>query len=221
MIARRMLGIGAALLVASAAQAGPITWGYSSAFETVGGNWDPSNVITTLQNIHHQYVSELLDASGGPKTGWQTVTVGIIRPLDGHGGDPRADIPFDYRLTVRLTDTISGETGTVVYVGGAGEIADWVNEPPFQTAINRHAFVVGLTPQGDETLTLGGHEYRVKLTARSHADGNAYLDAAVEVGETHETPEPGTLVLCGLALAGGAGAWVRRRAKRDDGRPAS
>lgn len=214
MISRRLKGVVAVLLLAASAQAGPITWSYSSAFETVGGKWDPTNVITTLQNIHGQYVSELLDANGGPKTGWQTVTVGTIRPSYSNGGDPRADIPSSYKFTLSLTDAASGETGTVVYTGGAGENADWVGEPPFQTPINRHAFVIGLQPESDEALTLGGNEYRVTLTARSHADGNAYLDASVEVGETHETPEPGTLVLCGLALAGGTGAWFRRRAKK-------
>jgi len=210
MIARRMAGVVAVLLLAASAQAGPITWSYSSAFETIGGKWYPPNVIMTLQNIHGQYVSDLLDADGGPKTGWQTVTVGTIRPSYSDGGDPRAPIPFSYKFTLSLTDAASGETGTVVYTGGAGENAEWVGDAPFQVPINRHAFVVGLQPQSDETLTLGGHEYRVKLTTRSHADGNAYLDAAVEVGELNETPEPGTMVLAGLAMAGGIGAWIRR-----------
>ena len=187
-------------------------WWYSSAVEPVGGApWYPG-VVTTLENIHEQYVSMLTGEPGGAEYGSRTVRVGSITPTTGGGGDPLADIATSYRLSVAITDAASGQTGWVRYTGRAGEDASWVGDPPYQQPTDRRAYVAGLTPTTAETLHLGGHDYRVAVTGRSGADGSAYLDAAVSVGAVSESPEPGTLAVAAVALAGVAGArWRKRR----------
>jgi hypothetical protein len=221
MIAQRMLGVGAVLLLASAAQAGPVVqWSYSSAFESRGGNGNYSGSVVSGGNIHSTLLADLTGATGGA-SGGQTVTVGTLTP--GTGVSPANSVPTSYRFALSLTDAASGETGTLTYYGRAGETTTWEDVPFTETPLSRHLMVASLGTSEvwwnpdlkEQTLTLGGHEYRVNLHTRSDPDGvafgNAYIDADVRIGGPSETPEPGTLVLAGLAVAGGIGAWVRRK----------
>lgn len=209
MFARRIAGGLAVLLLASAAQAGPITWGFVSEFESVGGHERFTGRVTTGANIHEMFLSQMIGVIDGPHAGSRTVNVGALVPNS--SANPIDDVPTSYRFRLRLTDHASGESGEVVYTGRAGEDIEYAGDPPFQYPISRHAYVYGLTPATAETLTLGGNEYRVSLSSEANADGNAYLDATVTVGEVHETPEPATLALAGVGIAAGVGAWWRRR----------
>jgi hypothetical protein len=96
------------------------------------------------------------------------------------------------------TDRVGSTTGTIstsgLFSNGTGN------------------YVIGL--DHEETMTLGGRTATVRFNGVNTESG-ARIDMTVTelAGQPPaETPEPGTLVLGGVALVGGVGAWWRRRA---------
>lgn len=64
---------------------------------------------------------------------------------------------------------------------------------------------------GHHEVTLGGRRARVMFGRRGWSESRVYTTFEVNELTPSETPEPGTLVLGGIAIVGGIGAWVRKR----------
>jgi hypothetical protein len=59
-------------------------------------------------------------------------------------------------------------------------------------------------------FTLGANRYTLSAAGSLEYSGWLYVEPTPAAAET---PEPGTLILGGIALAGGVGAWWRKRRK--------
>lgn len=203
-----------ALLLPSAATAGPIEWEVSAHLARAGGAGGP--MVGTLTDeyiaggatIHEQTFSRL--ASDGPHTGWgwQSFRVGSLVP-EGPSYDPLHYAASTFNVRLALTDRASGQAGTVTFDGRGWEQLG-VNVDWFATIESRRAFAE-LTGETEQTVTLGDTEYRVGLRAVNR-DGVVDFYADVQAGTVAATPEPTTLALAALGL--GVVGLGRRRVSR-------
>lgn len=120
---------------------------------------------------------------------------------DSMGIPPRPSDPT-WRVSMAITDAASGQAGTAsfdwtpfvfpdVFTSGTG-VVDWKQES--QT----------------KTLVLGDHRYTVTTFQQDH---ESHAELLAEVTVTQNTPEPGTLALAGIGLAGVGLRRVRRFAR--------
>src|SRR5262249_24821955 len=127
-------------------QAGPIPVGYDyswtpSSLVVAADNGGTGGISMTLQALQHAdgssdvVATNLRTFSSAPRTSPDTVT---------HG---------DYSLTLSLTDTASGATGTVTFTG-------YFSGTFSTTSANVANAFTGDTTQ---TLTLGGHVYTITI----------------------------------------------------------
>jgi MYXO-CTERM domain-containing protein len=106
-----------------------------------------------------------------------------------------------FTVAVEVIDNVSGKSEVVEFTGMAELLVGPTPSSPGE---------VMLSVLGDDhrTLTVSETQFSVTLTS-FETDSGSYLVA--NLNPTVETPEPGTLVLGGVGLAGVVGARLRRR----------
>lgn len=197
-----------ALLLPSAATAGPIEWEVSAHLARVGAAVGPMAGTLTDEfvgggsTVHEQTFSRL--ASTGPQSGWgwKSVRVGSLLP-DGPRYDPLHGAPGTFAVNLTLTDRATWQTGTATFAGrGWEELVQDVDNPFRGILLGRRAFAE-LTGPTEQSLTVGGTEYEVGLRA---VDRGGFVDfvADIRAGDIAATPEPTTLALAGIGLGGAA-----------------
>lgn len=147
--------------------------------------------------------------------------------------DPNAG---KFKLTINATDVDSGDTGTKDFIGTLGfhtENGKIVPDVSFDTAyvswdLGMNRYDITLTapydptygwrwPTSDWTMRPfdqpppGGGGTGGGQTDGGETGGEVPGNGGGGMGNPVETPEPGTLILGGIALAGGIGAWMRKR----------
>jgi hypothetical protein len=120
-------------------------------------------------------------------------------------GKPYSFTNASYRLGITLTDVDSNKSGTLHFAGVFdGDLTD--------SNVNLHTH---FTSAEKQALILGQHCYTVSLTTYTPPDppaegGAGNISALVNVSPA-SAPEPSTLVLAGMGLAGAVFSGLRRR----------
>ena len=120
-------------------------------------------------------------------------------------GKPYSFTNAPYRLGISLTDVDSNKSGTLHFAGVFnGDLTD--------STVNLHTHV---TSSANQSLILGQNRYTVSLTTYTPPDppadgGTGNISAFVKV-QPASAPEPSTLVLAGMGLAGAVFSGLRRR----------
>jgi PEP-CTERM motif len=135
-------------------------------------------------------------------------------------------------LTLGLRDGASGQAGQLVFGGrfsgqiDTGEPGIPVTPPPVPAGLTNeflgptmqelhlgdHVFSVSVGPVVWPHLTYTGDDSEFFHTVPGD---EGQIGARIEVSDAPNTPEPATLLMAGLGLAGvGVTAWRRRRAAR-------
>lgn len=209
---RWFLAMVAAVIGMTTATAGPLDWSYTATLSAANG----SDYLLIGSQLHplppsgdtwaeHYFlvpVGEYQPKSGTVYPGSSDMLFGFSPggPLEIVTTLPPGVTPTPFEVTLTLTDgegnsTIVRETGSVSATGlltsGTGN------------------FNIGFN--GEHDVTLGGRRARVTFGQGAWSESGVYTTFAVNELSPSETPEPGTLILGGIALAGGVGAWLRRR----------
>jgi hypothetical protein len=187
------------LFTAAAAHADPIGWSYAWSTTTAAVPGDQGNsgeVIFTAQ-------------PGGTSGGKSTITAAAVSTLsDAPASNLDTFTGEKYSLTLTLTDTASGKSGTLTFTGklfgtlgqGSANITSTLDSPLTQTLVlGNDTFKVTIgpfTPPGPPSATQSG---AVSATVDPSAGGTP---------PPAQAPEPTALVLAGL---GAAGAFAARR----------
>ncbi|QEL15776.1 PEP-CTERM sorting domain-containing protein [Limnoglobus roseus] len=214
------MALALAVMTVPVASAGPIQWSYQSTWAPIPEpNVTPGleNIIDTGTTIHSTFASTPAGVAEHGAWGWQTVTVGSLVP--NADTSPVNYLAQRFQFNLSITDTASGQTGTVSLTGSANETlgfaqrrspwGDLEDDPRFVNS--RHLTSIVLSELSEASLNLGGNEYRVEIVPEYGPDGVGRLDAVVTVGDVNLTPEPSTLASVGLGLLTVAGVRVRRR----------
>ncbi len=120
-------------------------------------------------------------------------------------GKPYSFTKALYRLGITLTDVDSNKSGTLHFAGVFdGDLTD--------STVNLHTH---FTSAAKQSLILGQNCYTVSLTTYTPPDppaegGTGNISAFVSV-QPKSAPEPSTLVLAGMGLAGAVFSSLRRR----------
>jgi PEP-CTERM motif-containing protein len=120
-------------------------------------------------------------------------------------GKPYSFTNASYRLGITLTDVDSNKAGTLHFAGVFdGDLTD--------STVNLHTH---FTSTAKQSLVLGHNHYTVSLTSYTPPDppaegGAGNISALVNVSPA-SAPEPSTLVLAGMGLAGAVFSRLRRR----------
>ena len=208
------------VLAAGPTAAEPISWSYAVTF---AGDHGSSDVTNGFGNRHGErfYTGYTHLTPAVPPAGMKgaaTVRLGMASgsgfiwtnaghtPLD--SSSPAFDPGFVAGLTI--TDAASGESALFRTSGFAQSADSWLGLPA----------QLALTNADSITQTIGSHVYQVDFRVGGigqnagyvTGDPEAWVDAAVSVTDAPAaTPEPTTLVLAGLGLAG---LLARRRLGR-------
>ncbi len=146
-----------------------------------------------------------------PLTGTRIVTVGEAHPgVDLSPDNPlvtRAGFATGFDFLFDLRDTKSGQSGNLRFLGGVVDSHEISETPPF-VPLTRSELIYVRDPIGTnpwlaaDRFRLGENLYEVTLKERQDGFGTSYIDAEVKVEAVHDTPEPATLILGGIGLAG-------------------
>lgn len=221
MNAPRLSAVGFALLTLTAvAAAGPVEFGFSTGNIVVSGADKPGlNLIlqpfqppgpvntytpgsnTPLRLPAVQYDPHALPAPAGVDLHWS-----------GQEGYTHLNIDGQLAVDVHLWDMASDQEGVVHLTGRAHTYnsytttGGWVPTSPNGTAIDTWFWFAG-----EGQVKLGENTYTVR--AVNDMTGTASVDVWVNDVPPAQTPEPATMLLAGIGLAGVTGAgWLRRRA---------
>lgn len=222
------LAVLAGFFMSAVAVAGPIEWTYTA---TLGGDRGAAHVAAgrggrpdmTEPNGMREYFgyTELTTAPfAGPQAGNALLTIGSLPGYSNfywlNESESAPPIDENYLAAVTITDTASGESGTVSVIGPAVSSDAYLGLPADLDlpAVSQIRF------QPAYELVLGGNTYRVwfaenKVDFNPNANPGASwtrLDviAEVEVVSPLSTPEPATLLLAGVGVAV-VGLAMRRR----------
>lgn len=188
----------ALLALPSAARAGPIVWDYRTEVtydRDYGSRFAvtlaPAGTVSTTPG--EVGGAELFTSTGNP------------RPEPGSYG-----VSYGFTISVTITDRASGESGTLDFAGGYS--TQWSYTDAERDDPDRWRWDGEGSSFGDifnrRVLNLGETVYSVWVEGGGQGQfPNGVM--LVEVASTANTPEPGTLVLAGLGLAGAG--LVRRR----------
>jgi PEP-CTERM motif len=197
--------------------AGPVPWTYhAEVSDGTGGSWvyfgtdtDVQFDPTTGQETRTPYLvlAEIGATANGEGFGAMTVPVLSVSQsrLRGYAAEPpdpwALSRPTYFRLEATITDTASGQSQALDYsVRGTGQLF----------AATGTGIVSLWTEEGTDTFVLGGNRYTARAVARE-SESAAHLELAV-TAEPAATPEPGSLLLAGVGLAGLG--FVRRVGRR-------
>jgi hypothetical protein len=198
------------LLASGTASAGPLplSWSFRS----------PTNTVALPDGVTGGFsFPNTVFEPGGWDAPAAVSTVASYSVASAEAPDRVADLP--YQFAVELRDDASGETARFTFSGA-------LSGTLWRTGSELSNRFTGATTQ---TAELGGHTYVIELDGFTPPGG--YGDAAAgeitarvslavtsvdppPVDSVVETPEPGTLLIGGAALAAGGFAALRRRRAR-------
>jgi hypothetical protein len=194
------------LVVGAQARAGNINWSY---------NWSPGSLVLFGDSGSKGGFISFTDEPTNAATNSSDVVATNVRTVS--GAAPGLPDQFTstgaYSLSMKITDTASGLSGTLNFGGKLGGTFSATN-----ANVSNH-FTGLLTQQ----LFLGSNVYTVTMTSYTPpgppgATNAGSISAHVDVapgggGGVQSLPEPSTMALCLMGLGtAGAGWWRKRRA---------
>jgi hypothetical protein len=191
-----LTGVGI-FLTAATASAEPLRWTYRSVNEATGRVFEETGIGLVDEYIGgipwptQEWVTDT--GSLWLYTGTETERVTIIDEASGR----QATTSFSWTITESYEPHFD-EQGNLVDLEGIHY--DSTNTPSYWS------YTAPRYVLGRNAYTVWANENVVMVLV----EANVALDPDVPV----ETPEPGTLVLCGVAAGGGFGAWWRKRAAK-------
>lgn len=195
--------LGLLLLASAPAQASFVGWDYA---------WNPGSLVVAADGGGTGGISMTLQAQAHADGTSDIIATNLRTFSSAPRTTPDTVAKGTYNLSLTLTDTASGQSGTVTFSG-------FFNGTFSTTSAN-----VNNTFTGDitQTLTLGGHKFQVGIGPYAppgppSAANAGTISAHVAVDEDGgnnggDTPEPSTLVLSCLGLSVlGASSWRKIR----------
>ena len=192
-----------ALVAPPAAVAGPMSWSYRTTIEPVSAfpNMIPSGYLA-LPNTDPAQAGAWTRLPGGAEgsaDGSATISLASASRGDYQTGSPPPGpgAAAGFRMLLEITDGASGLVGHTQF-GGRGVLLSAGPESELQA--------------GDEVLLdLGRHRYDITARAGGGEEtARIFADVVVTDLPTAATPEPATLLMAGLGLAGVGLRRVRR-----------
>jgi hypothetical protein len=213
-MSRWMLSVVAVLAGAAAATAGPLDWTYTATFKSIADTrtillgketWWEFDPSTGQEKGTEYYLLLDVRKEGWTRTG--TLTPGGAEELwsFGHGDwrlseslptEPYSDGQFVMTLAFTDPDGNVGYANPQLGRISAGGLTSGTGN-----------FTIGLG--GSQLVGVGNRYAEVTYGNRASESANRVTFQAQEAFPP-EVPEPGTLILGGIAIAGGFGAWRRK-----------
>lgn len=194
------------LLAGSPAWAGFVGWDYA---------WTPSSLVVAADSGGTGGISMTLQAQAHADGTSDIIATNLRTFSSAPRTIPDTVAKGTYNLMLSLTDTASGQSGTATFTGY------------FSGSFSTTSANVQNTFTGDttETLTLGGHKYKITIgpyappgppSAANAGTISAHVDVDEDGGDGGNTPEPSTLVLSclGVSFLGAAGWRKWKRGQR-------
>jgi hypothetical protein len=194
--ALRLMGVFAVLLgAAEVAAAGPVTWSYQ-----IRTDWAPSRILTEQKWITDPEVT-IQGLLRRP-----TLRDPLWMPDPGSYRYDTFEWANHYQLEVRFTD-VKSWTHNYDEFGWAVR-REWVKSPDgLVWELHSTTDYLYPDPDGVSYNYAGGNRYEVRLNEA----GDLTLGVTPNVPDPYNQPEPGTLILAGIGLAGAGLARLRRR----------